>query len=193
MHGLFQVAPNHACRCWKPIPAEIVGCFSLQDLLTGPACLFHFCAVQFRGKHPPSLEVQAKTLPPQHICSMVKTWYMVYGHSPSGIPDSGYINPYSWIDGKSFTMAQAHARETGESEDHLPPQKMGGSQEGNCSLRGVLPISFDFDMDIVFATAISGLYNTILMFVAADHGWMGYLSTFITAIIYSCRWISPEL
>ena len=123
MHGLFQVAPNHACRCWKPIPAEIVGCFSLQDLLTGPACLFHFCAVQFRGKHPPSLEVQAKTLPPQHICSMVKTWYMVYGHSPSGIPDSGYINPYSWIDGKSFTMAQAHARETGESEDHLPPKK----------------------------------------------------------------------
>ena len=50
MHGLFQVAPNHACRCWKPIPAEIVGCFSLQDLHTGgPACLFHFCAVPF---HP---------------------------------------------------------------------------------------------------------------------------------------------
>ena len=122
------------------------------------------------------------------MCHGHVPWYMVYGHSPSGIPDSGYINTYSWIDdGKSFTMAQAHARETGESEDHLPPQKMGGSQEGNCSLRGVLPINFDFDMDIVFATAISGLYNTILMFVAADHGWMGYLSTFITAIIYSCR------
>ena len=88
---------------------------------------------------------------------------------------------------KLFTMAQAHTRETGMSEDHLPPKKIGGSQEGNCSLRGVLPIGFDFDMDIVFATAISGLYNTILLFVAADHGWMGYLPTFITAIIYSCR------
>ena len=68
---------------------------------------------------------------------MVKTWYMVYGHSPSGIPDSGYINPYSWIDdGKSFTMAQAHARETGESEDHLPPPKNGWFSGGELFIEG---------------------------------------------------------